>query len=963
MNHRFPIVGMGASAGGLEALDELLSRLPSDTGMAFVVVTHQHPAHTSLLPELLARETKMPVVAANDGIKLQPNHVYVGTPGGHLTIHNGTLRRIDDSTRSIHLPIDSFFRSLAEDQKKHAICIVLSGTGSDGTLGLRAIKAESGMAMVQLPNSAKYAGMPASAEATGMADYVLHPADMPQQLVAYARGPYLRSTPASGDSSPPVQPVVIEAEPMARLFQLLRSDTGHDFSGYKVNTIRRRVERRMNLHQITNPEDYVRFLQSNPHEIERLFKELLISVTNFFRDPESWEALAKGPLTQLMKSLGDDTTLRAWVPGCATGEEVYTLAIVMRECAEQLKLRVNYQVFGTDLDSAAVDLARLGRFPIGISSDVSPQRLDRFFLHDDGNYSVRKVVREMAIFAPQNLIKHPPFTNLDIITCRNLLIYLHADLQKQLMPIFHYALKPGGLLMLGSSETTGDSHDLFETVDKKWKIYRRKEASPAIYKIPKMPSSKNEPTVAATSVAVSQVRESRVAILLERIALDRFCPTFVVVNALGDLVHVHGRTGDYFELAEGHARTNVLDMAREGLPHELASVMRLASSTEDEVIRNNVQVKTNGDFTLIQLAAKKVTRPESIAGLIFISFQPVETPDATAAEETDDKKVMEVPVSDSETLTRELGFLRETHQATLDELETSNEELKSANEELQSNNEEMQSVNEELETSKEEMQSLNEELTTVNTELQSKVEDLSQANDDIHNLLDSTDIATIFLDDELHIKRYTVQATQIVTLRPTDVGRPLSELSSKLKETDLLSDAKAVLDTLVPKEQRVESIDGIWYLMRILPYRTTGNVIEGLVLTFVNIQDLKNAEASSGLRTYFESIFDTVRQPLIVLDEQFKVISANRFFYEIFRLQSKNVVGRLLYEIAEGAWNLPELKASLEQILPKNVSFDDLEVELNLPNIGIKKFFLNARRLDDAVLFPGRMLLAIQEVE
>ncbi len=967
--NRFPIVGIGASAGGLEALDELLDHLPPDTGMAFVVLTHQHPGHTSLLPELLSRETKMPVVAATNGIQLQPDHVYVGTPGGRLTIHDGILRRIEDHSQLDRLPIDSFFRSLAEDQKEYAICIVLSGTGSDGTLGLKAIKAGAGMAMVQLSQSAKFAGMPSSAEATGLSDYVMAPSEMPEQLIAYARGPFLSGTRSSGNSSPAAQSLVIEAEPMARLLQLLRAHTGHDFSGYKVNTIRRRIERRMNIHQIAQPEEYVHFLERNPHEIELLFKELLISVTSFFRDPEAWQTLARGPLTQLMQSIRDnptdgDKTLRVWVPGCATGEEVYTLAIVMRECAEKLNLRFNYQIFGTDLDSAAIECARMGRFPAGISVDVSPERLERYFLHDDGHYSVRKEIREMAVFAPQNLIKDPPFTKLDIITCRNLLIYLDAELQKKLMPIFHYALNPGGLLMLGASETTGHFDDLFETVDKKWKIYRRKGSLPAVHNLPEMPAKKNEGELrtVASSSEISQVRRSQVAMLLERIALDRFCPTFVVVNASGDLVHVHGRTGDYFELAEGHARTNILDMAREGLPHELTTMMRLASSTEHEVIRKEVRVKTNGDYTVVHLAAQKIAKPDSVGGLIFITFRPAETASTTTTKQPTDEVEPTGQVSDSKILTRELQFLRETHQETLQELETSNEELKSANEELQSTNEEMQSTNEELETSKEEMQSLNEELTTVNVELQSKVNDLSQANDDMQNLLNSTDIATIFLDDDLQINRYTVQAPLIVSLRPTDVGRPLSELTTKLKDVDLGRDCKAVLDTLVPKKQRVETMDGTWYLMRILPYRTTTKAIDGLVLTFVNIQELKEAETTAELRTYFESIFNTVRQPLVVLDKDFAVLSANQYFYDIFQLRISEVVGHSLYEISNGAWDQPKLKDAINAALTENATLDDLEIEQDFANAGKKKFALSVRRLGDTLPLPGHVLLTMQEI-
>jgi len=520
------------------------------------------------------------------------------------------------------------------------------------------------------------------------------------------------------------------------------------------------------------------------------------------------------------------------------------------------------------------------------------------------------------------------------------------------------------LLMLGASETTGSFGDLFETIDKKWKIYRRKETSSAFHAVPEMPASEKltDSEVAATSHAVSQGRETQVAILLERIALDRFCPTFVVVNPRGDIVHVHGRTGDYFELAEGRPRNNVMDMAREGLPYELVTIIRLASTGDGEVIRDKVRVKTKEDYTMVRLTAKKITRPESVAGLILIAFQPAEATVQTDATPVVSGMADEGQADNSETLAQELQFLRETHEATLHELETSNEELKSANEELQSTNEEMQSTNEEMETSKEEMQSLNEELTTVNAELQSKVDELTHANDDMQNLLDSTDIATIFLDDDLQIKRYTVQATQIVALRPTDVGRPLGELSSKLMNVDLVGDCKAVLDTLAHKKRRVETLDGVWHLMRILPYRTTDRMIDGLVLTFVNIQDLKEAEKTGEMREHFESIFDAVRQSLVVLDEQLAVVSANRYFYNTFKLRPKEVVGQSLYQIGDSCWALPRLRESLDGIVAENTTLDDFEVEKDFANVGVRRFVLSARRLGDAVPFPGRVLLTIQEV-
>ncbi|MHC4878498.1 MAG: PAS domain-containing protein, partial [Planctomycetota bacterium] len=565
------------------------------------------------------------------------------------------------------------------------------------------------------------------------------------------------------------------------------------------------------------------------------------------------------------------------------------------------------------------------------------------------------------------VIKDPPFTKLDVISCRNLMIYLNADLQHRLLPIFHYALKPGGLLMLGPSETTGRFSDLFDTVDKKWKIFRRKETPTAVRELPEMPASQlpadAKPSDQSGTRLPGRTRAGvvlHIPALVERLALKRFCPPFVVVNERGDIVHVHGRTGEYLELAEGRARTNVLDMAREGLPHELSALMRQAVAADGEVVRDHVRVRTNGDFAWVNLSATRLLEPEPLRGLLLLVFRPV-SPPAEPTPKQKSKRGKAAP-DHVETLERELRIMKETHQTTLEELETLNEELKSTNEELQSTNEEMQSTNEELETSKEEMQSLNEELTTVNSELQSKVDDLSQANDDMQNLLNSTDIATIFLDDELNIKRFTEQAQKIIALRPTDVGRPIGELTSCLIYDDLPQDCTEVLDTLAFRTREVAAKDGGWYQMRILPYRTTDRVIDGLVLTFVNITDLKAAEKAGELRTYFESIFETVRQPLLVLDEQRAIDSANRCFYETFRLRPKQVHGVPLYELGDGAWDIPELRELLDEVLPRNTTFDNFEVASDFPGIGRRVFILNARRLDRNTALPGRILLAMEDI-
>lgn len=962
----FPVVGIGASAGGLEALEILLDNMPTDTGMAFVIVTHQHPGHTSLLPELLGRETEMPVVQATDNIKLQPNHVYVGPPGQHLAILDGTLHLLHTETRnSPRLPIDHFFRSLAQDQHHRAIGIVLSGTGSDGSIGLKTIKAEAGMVIAQEPQSAKFEGMPSSAIATGLVDYVLPPAAIPGQLVAYARGPYLQR--AAVAQPPPV----IAAEPMHKIFLLLRGRTGHDFSAYKISTIRRRIERRMNVHQIDEPSQYVRYLQEYPHEIDVLFKELLISVTAFFRDREAWEALVDGPLPELLKSRPENDALRAWIPGCATGEEVYSLIILLHECGERIHRPFDVKVFGTDLDSDAIETARLGRYPDGVAADVTPERLDRYFLREDGHYRIRQEIRDMAVFAPQNVIKDPPFTKLDILCCRNLLIYLNADLQKRLLPIFHYALKPGGLLFLGPSETIGGFTDLFEPLDKRWKIFRRQETAtihpveiPAALAVT-VPEANTAPEAdadlkpAAAGLMGSPSRTQPVERLIERLMLARYCPATVVVNGCGDIIHIHGRTGAYFEPAEGQPRMNALAMAREGLQIELASALRQAAADGKEVVREQVRVKTNSEYSFIDFSVVKISEPEAIRGLLLVSFRP-----ATPPEETDSAKQRQdsgqEPPALVDQLRREVEHLIRSQQTMREELETANEELKSTNEELQSTNEELQSSNEELETSKEELQSLNEELSTVNSELQSNVEDFALANDDMQNLLNSVDVATLFLDNDLNIRRYTESTTGLIKLRESDIGRPLEELATNLRSGRLAEECRQVLRSLTPLQQEITSSDGVWYLLRIRPYRTTQNVIDGVVVTFVNIDELKRARESAELRTYFENLFETVRHPLIVLDEHLRVVSANPQFCRTFGVRAKQAAGSLLYEVGGGEWDIPELRELLEEILPKNKSFEDFEVEHEFRQLGRQRLLLNARRVEQAAGLPGLILLGVE---
>jgi two-component system, chemotaxis family, CheB/CheR fusion protein len=937
---RFPVVGIGASAGGLEALQEFFQHLPADSGMAFVVVTHQHPGHVSLLPSLLSKATSIPVVEAHDGLRVEPNQVYVGLPGGLLGIAGGVLHRLDaDSVRAPHLPIDHFLRSLAVDQREHAICVVLSGTGSDGTLGVRAIKAESGMVMVQEPPSAKYAGMPASAAATGLADYVLPAAAMPEQLIAYTRGPYLKvRTPASDAPS-------FSRESLQQILALLRVRTGHDFTCYKTNTIRRRIERRMNVHQIKEPAAYVRYLRENLHELDVLFGELLISVTGFFRDPHAFEALAEKALPGLIASHTDEQPIRVWVPGCASGEEAYTVAMLLRESLENVKRTTDVQVFGTDLDAHAIDAARAGIYPAGITADVSKERLERFFTHNESIYQIRKEIREMLVFAPQNVIKDPPFTKLDLVVCRNLLIYLDAEMQRRLLPIFHYSLRPGGVLFLGPSESIGSFDNLFEPLDSKWKIFRRRETVCPVnllMELPPEPAEKHFPEVLPRGPMAGGKRPNTTA-HVERLLLSRFAPTSLIVDERGNIVYIHGRTGAYLEPTEGQPRHNVLEMARHGLARPLGAALRQAVKEKTEVVRPNVRVKTNGDYVHVTLSVTSIAEPEAIRGLLLITIQPA-VPAQPPAKARRGRPETEQPAGVAE-LEQELQYIKESLQTTIEELETSNEELKSTNEELQSTNEELQSSNEELETSKEEMQSLNEELNTVNTELQAKVEELSHSTDDMQNLLDSTQVATIFLDIQLNVKRYTEPARQLFNLIQTDIGRPLSHLTCNIVYDHLIDDCRQVLQTLVPKEAEVCSRHGKWYLGRAMPYRTAENVIDGVVVTFVDITRLKAAEQQAAdVWDCLTEIVQAACHPMVVLDAQLRVAAANRAFGEAAQASPESLLGRHLFEVGGGQWGIAPIGKVLEDLLRNDTPVEDFQVERQTPE-GRRVLLLNARPL------------------
>lgn len=954
----FLIVGIGASAGGLEAMEAFFRHMPPGSGMAFVVVSHQHAGHVSLLPSLLSKCTAMPVLEAKDGMAVEANGVYMAPGGIQLAILHGILHFMDAPAKErVPLPIDYFFRSLAEDQKQRAVGIVLSGTGSDGTVGLRTIKAESGLTIAQEPQSAKYQSMPRSAIDAGVADVVQPVEKMAESLRAYARG---RTT------SVTLRPAGEASQPLHKIFILLRDRTGNDFARYKENTIHRRIERRMNVHQIDNLKQYLRFLQANPHELDALFQELLIGVTSFFRDPQAFEALEQKVLPALVEGKPEGATLRLWVAGCSTGEEAYSLAMLFRELLTEKKLSFTIQIFASDLDSRAIDAARAGLYPVGIAEDLTPARLQRFFTKEDGRYRVKKEIRDLVVFAQHNLLTDAPFTKLDLLSCRNLLIYLDAQAQHKILPLFHYALKPNGVLLLGSSETVGEFDPLFTVIDRKWKLFRR-SAEPATFpRLERFPHGLMKGTTeirAAADAVLLPTRPASIPTLIQQLLVSRYAPSAVVVNARGEVVYIHGHTGAYLEPAPGQPTHHLIEMAREGLRHDLATALHQAAGQEEDVVRRGLRLRANGEAIVVDLLVRKIAEPEALRGLLLVTFDTVRAGKAAVRQGVLARA--DVPLKKGERgLMQELEFTKQRLQRTIEEQQTTNEELKSTNEELQSTNEELQSTNEELETAKEELQSLNEELLTVNAELQGKLDELAEAHDDLQNLLNSTEIATIFLDNELRIKRFTSEAKRVSCLIAVDVGRPLSDIVSKLVDDRLLEDAQDVLQTLAVKERDVQTTDGSWFAMRILPYRTGKNSIDGLVLTFLNITKSKEAEqivqATSSMAT---SIVETMREPLLVLDDQLRVVLANQSFYRTFQVQPREVEQQLLYHLCAGAWNRPDLRHLLEEVLPKNLSFQDFMVDQTFPHIGRRVLMLNGRRLEQTLREPGRILLAMEEVK
>ncbi len=832
------IVGVGASAGGLDALEQFLGHVPMKSGMAYVVVQHLDPTHKAMLSELLQRVTRMPVREALQGMTVEADCVYVIPPNTELRVSGDTLQLAHPAEpRGLRLPVDVLFSSLASAQGERAVAVVLSGMGADGTLGMQAVKAVGGLTAAQTPESAQFDSMPRSAIAAGCVDIIASAAQLPARIVAFAdQLPKRDGSPDSQEMSLP------PAAPMEQIIHLLQAHTGHDFSLYKVSTLLRRIERRMIIHRLTSHDTYADFLARNPHEIELLFKELLIGVTEFFRDPATWQHLGDVALPDLLASRDTRRDLRAWVVGCSTGEEAYSLAILFRETVQELSDADGFslQIFASDLSPDAIATARRGRYPLSISDHVSADRLSRFFSAHDTCYEVNESIRDMVLFAQHDVILDPPFTRLDIVSCRNLLIYFDTALQRRLVPLFHYCLKPDGILFLGTSESVGAFGHLFSPIHAKHRLYRRENVVSIggpdflLRSFPPLSSKSKELHVPPTDEPRRDADNLQSA--ADELLLQVYAPAAVVVNGDGDIVYISGRTGRYLEPAAGKANWNFHAMVREDLRAPLATALRQAAVQTEPVQLHGLRARSSDGEHRVDVTVQAVRAPTALEGMTMVVFREV----APHASQPNDDTAPTPPAS---ARTAEIQGYQDEIVSLREKARASREELQSTNEELQSTNEELQSTNEELTTSKEEMQSMNEELQTINNELQTKLDDLALAQSDMKNVLNSVDIAILFLDQQLNVRRYTDRAAKIIKLRESDVGRPLSDLTTSLQYPALHDDATETLRTLVPTEKQILADDERWFSVRIMPYRRLDNLIDGVVITLVDITKTKQLES------------------------------------------------------------------------------------------------------------------------
>jgi two-component system, chemotaxis family, CheB/CheR fusion protein len=955
----FPIVGIGASAGGLEAFTEFLTHLPNDTGMGFVLVQHLAPDHKSLLTEILAKATRMPVIEVRDGMTVEPNHIYIIPPNRKMTISQGVLKLTPrENTHGKHMPVDSLFYSLAERGQK-AIGVVMSGGDGDGTLGLETIKAQGGITFAQSEGSAQFHSMPHNAALSGCVDFILSPQEIAEELARISRHPFVNSVKTLSESKDDFQ----------EIFTLLRP-VGIDFTNYKLPTLKRRIQRRLVLHKLEKLEDYVKYLQDNPAEVEALSQDCLIHVTSFFRDSEAFQALTNQVFPTITQDKSQSNAIRIWVPACSTGEEVYSIAICLLEFLSDWATKPTIQIFGTDISDSAIEKARSGRYVKNLTGNVSPERLQRFFLKVEGGYQVSKIIREMCVFAKQNLVADSPFSNLDLISCRNVLIYLQPASQKKVIPLFHYSLKPTGFLFLGISETTGEFSNLFALVDKKYKIYSRKVAS---IRLNLDFVTSNYPAEKASSKIINKDKDAGNGVDIqkeaERIIWDKYAPVGVIVNSDLDILQFRGETSPYLSPPPGKPSFNLLKMAQVGLRLELRTAINQAKQLNLSVRKEGIQFADKEQLKEVSFEVIPFKVAGSLERYFLVLFEhitgiaiAINNPKAIAPKkQTATGQEMIQLKQELAATQQELAATRDYLQSIIQEQEGTNQDIITANEEILSSNEELQSTNEELETAKEEIQATNEELHTTNDELRSRIIESNQVNNDIRNFLFCTNIPIVMLERNLSIRRFTPMAAKIFNLIPTDVGRSLNQIKTNINITNLEQLILEVIETLTVKEQEVQDKQGHWYDMVIRPYQTTENQIDGAVVALFDIHTLKiNAQKLEEARDYAEAIVDTVREPLIVIDTNLRVLTANQSFYQTFRVLPVETESQSIFELGNGQWDIPQLRSLLEEVLPQNKQIRNFEVEHDFGLIGCKTMLFSAceiLRSDSRTI-----LLAIEDI-
>jgi two-component system, chemotaxis family, CheB/CheR fusion protein len=966
VHRELPVVAVGASAGGLEAFTKLLENLPPDTGMAFVLIQHLDPTHASMLPEILPRSTKMPVVSVRDGLRIESNRVYVIPSASRATLVDGTFRLEGRNPKARELPIDVFFRSIAENHQHAGIGVILSGTLSDGALGLKAIKAEGGITFVQDEASAKFPAMPRAAIALGPVDFVLPPDGIARELARIGRelaqGLPLKSRDPRREASLPV--VARSEEPHLRqIFEMIRKATDVDFAAYRPTTVRRRIARRMLVTRAPSLEHYVRYLTENPAEIHLLHDDILITVTGFFRDPELFDALKATVFPAILNERSAKNPVRIWVPGCSTGEEVYSIAISLFEYMGEARINPPVQIFATDVSESAIERARNGVYAENALGDVSKERLRRFFVKMNGTYRVGKVLRDACVFARQNVAADPPFSNLDLLSCRNLLIYLEPVLQKRIVPLFHYALKPTGFLVLGRSETLTTFPDLFAPVDRNHRIFtKRAGVSRAGFDFVRHPAMPSDPAgkPELRPPAVDPQREA------DRLMLNRYSPPGVVVNESLDIVQFRGKTSPYLESASGAPSLNLMKMSREGLLVELRSAVLRAKRSGQRVRAEGIRVRDDGKLRTVDVEVVPIQLDADSTYYLIVFEEPPDRRKAPARKPGRQEKPSRQRRHEQEIfrLEQELTVTKDYLQAIVEEQEAANEELTSANEEILSSNEELQSTNEELETAKEELQSANEELTTVNEELTNRSAEVGVVNSDLLNLLSSINIAIVMVGMQGQIRRFTPLAGKLLNIVPTDLSRPINDLRPNFEGADLAELVAEAVETVRPIEREVRTREGKWYALQVRPYRTLDNRIDGAVILLHDIDPLKRtiAEANRS-RDYAEALVETMRESLIVLDRRLRVRTANRAFYERFQISPINTEGKSLLELG-GGWSssTPSLRSMLEQVTTENKGVRDHEFEIELPHVGRKTLVASAR----PVRLPGEsetlVLVAVEDV-